>query len=68
VLSVPDLYEKIIRSRAIQVVYYDLKGKEYNISINGLLARVMQHEIDHLNGILFYQRLSLLKRNMTKNN
>ncbi|HRS01378.1 MAG TPA: peptide deformylase [Bacteroidota bacterium] len=66
-LSVPDFYEKILRPEAIQVVYYDLKGKEYNKNIDGLLARVMQHEIDHLNGILFYQRLSLLKRNMTKN-
>ena len=66
-LSIPDFYEKILRPSEVQVQYYDLKGKEYNVNADAILARVMQHEIDHLNGILFYQRLSPLKRNLTKN-
>ncbi|MCE5305284.1 peptide deformylase [bacterium] len=66
-LSIPDFYENLMRPAAIQVQYYDLKGKEYNISTDALLARVMQHEIDHLNGILFYQRLSKLKLTLAKN-
>lgn len=66
-LSVPDFYEKIMRPSAIQVIYYDLKGKEFNLGVDSLLARVMQHEIDHLNGILFYQRMNPLKRNLNKN-
>jgi peptide deformylase len=43
-----------------------LKGKEFNIEADDTLARVMQHEIDHLNGILFYERLTPLRRTLSK--
>jgi peptide deformylase len=46
----------------VKVKYLDLEGKEQEISANGLLATCLQHEIDHLNGVLFIDHISKLKR------
>ncbi|MGB9701095.1 MAG: peptide deformylase [Candidatus Kapaibacteriota bacterium] len=66
-LSIPDFYEEVERPDNILVKYYDLQEKEHIEEVSGYLSRVMQHEIDHLNGILFYQRLSPLKKTLSKN-
>lgn len=60
-LSFPDIYLMIKRSTAIELKYQDVKGEEHTIMLEGLAARCVQHEIDHLNGILFLQRASRLK-------
>lgn len=61
-LSVPDYSEKVKRAQRIQVMAYDQRGKEIRMEAEGLLARCIQHELDHLNGICFVERLSPLKR------
>ncbi len=66
-LSVPDLYEDVKRPSQIKVKYYDFNQKEIIKDLDGFLARVVQHEVDHLNGILFYQRFSPLKKTLNKN-
>jgi peptide deformylase len=66
-LSVPKFYEDVIRPVGVQVRFYDLNGKEQNMEADDILARVIQHEIDHLNGILFFERLNPLRRALSKN-
>lgn len=66
-LSVPELREDITRPKAIQIKYYDEDMKENREEVDGLLARVLQHEVDHLNGILFFERLSPIKRTLIQN-
>jgi peptide deformylase len=63
-LSLPDLRDVVIRPSAIQVRYLDRAMKEQVREVDGILARVMQHEIDHLNGIYFYERLSPIRRTL----
>ncbi len=65
-LSVPELYEKVPRSKSIEVLYYDADGNKQENTFEDLLARVVQHEIDHLNGILFFERISPIKRTLAK--
>ena len=65
-LSVPKFFENVIRPKKILVRYWDLKGKEHKFEADELLARVMQHEIDHLNGILFYERLTPIRKTLSK--
>lgn len=65
-LSVPEVQERVIRPLRVVVKGIDLKGKEGFIEAEGLLARVFCHEIDHLNGKLFIDHLSPLKRNLIK--
>jgi peptide deformylase len=64
-LSVPDLSEKVIRPARARVRALDLSGEEREIEGTGLLARALCHETDHLNGILFVDRLRGLKRELT---
>ncbi len=66
-LSVPTVYEDLQRPRMIRLKYWDINMKEQNIEADKLLSRVIQHEYDHLNGILFFERLSALKRTLIKN-
>lgn len=66
-LSVPDLYESVTRPKSIIVSYFDVHQKNHREELTGFLARVIQHEVDHLKGILFYQRFSPLKKTLTKN-
>ncbi|HFA60122.1 MAG TPA: peptide deformylase [Rhodospirillales bacterium] len=63
-LSLPDQYAEVTRPEAVEVVYLDERGEEHTLRADGLLARCIQHEIDHLDGILFIDRISALKRNM----
>ena len=57
-LSIPRLREKVRRSSGVKVTYDTLEGETHTIESDGLLARALQHEIDHLQGILFIDRLS----------
>jgi peptide deformylase len=65
-LSVPDYQAEVKRYEKITVRGLNLKGEEVEIEAEGLLAVVLQHEIDHLNGMLFIDRLSKLKRDLYK--
>ncbi len=65
-LSVPDCREDVKRAASILIEALDREGKPLRIEAEGLLAIVLQHEIDHLNGILFIDRISSLKRQMYK--
>lgn len=61
-LSFPDIFLKIKRAKKIEIEGLDINGKKVKIKAQGLLARVFQHEIDHLDGILFFNRLSFIKK------
>jgi peptide deformylase len=61
-LSIPEYYEEVERPARVKVSYRDLDGKTQEIEADGLLATCLQHEIDHLNGVLFIDYLSRLKR------
>lgn len=63
-LSLPNQFAEVTRPRAVRVRYRDLEGRERELEADGLLARCVQHEIDHLDGTLFTDRLSALKRDM----
>ncbi|MCG6917825.1 MAG: peptide deformylase [Deltaproteobacteria bacterium] len=65
-LSVPDYQAEVKRHEKVTVRGLNLKGEEVVIEAEGLLAIVLQHEIDHLNGLLFIDRLSKLKRDLYK--
>jgi peptide deformylase len=61
-LSIPDYYEEVERPAEVKVKYLDRDGKPREIAAKGLLATCLQHEIDHINGVLFIDHLSKLKR------
>ncbi len=63
-LSLPEQYADVTRPRAIRLRYQDERGDVHELEADGLLARCLQHEVDHLDGILFVDRLSPLKRNI----
>ncbi|HLZ66028.1 MAG TPA: peptide deformylase [Aliidongia sp.] len=63
-LSLPEQYADITRPAAVRVRYLDRDNKQQEIEADGLLATCIQHEIDHLDGVLFVDHLSALKRNM----
>jgi peptide deformylase len=63
-LSLPGQYADVTRPARVQVRYHDERGGRHEIDAEGLLAACLQHEIDHLDGILFVDHLSVLKRNM----
>ena len=63
-LSVPDQYAEVMRPDRVRARWLDRDGTEHEQWIDGLLAVCLQHEIDHLNGILFIDHLSRLKRDM----
>ncbi|MBD2745246.1 peptide deformylase [Microvirga sp. BT688] len=67
-LSIPEYYEEVERPDRVRFRYMDLKGETIEQDADGLLATCVQHEIDHLNGVLFIDYLSKLKRDrvMTK--
>jgi len=65
-LSLPDFRDIVVRPEAIQVRFFDRDMKEHVRQVEGLLARVMQHEIDHLNGIYFFERLSPIRRTLSQ--
>ncbi|MFH0952096.1 MAG: peptide deformylase [Patescibacteria group bacterium] len=61
-LSVPGVYGIVPRHRKIRVTGYDIKGNKQMIKAEGLFARVLQHEIDHINGILFIKKTKEITR------
>lgn len=61
-LSVPGAYEKVRRADRVKVRALDRDGKEFNLEADGLLAVCIQHELDHLNGKLFVDHISEIKR------
>ncbi|MBY5870228.1 peptide deformylase [Rhizobium leguminosarum] len=63
-LSIPDYYAEVERPATVSVKYLDRNGKEQTMEADGLLATCLQHEIDHLNGVLFIDHISRLKREM----
>ncbi len=63
-LSVPDLYEEVERPSRVRVRFVDYHGKQREIDCEGMLAVCIQHEMDHLEGVLFIDHLSRLKREM----
>ena len=63
-LSIPDAYGEVTRAERIVVEALDRDGKPFRREFSGLLARAIQHEIDHLDGILFVDHLSTLKRQL----
>jgi peptide deformylase len=63
-LSVPEHYADVVRPAACRVKYLDQDNKQQEMAAEGLLATCLQHEIDHLDGVLFIDHLTALKRNM----
>jgi len=63
-LSVPEHYADVVRPAACRVKYLDQDNKQQEIAAEGLLATCIQHEIDHLDGVLFIDHLTSLKRNI----
>ena len=61
-LSIPEVFADVERSATITLRAQDIDGKVYEVEANDLMARCLQHEVDHLHGKLFLDRLSLLKR------
>ncbi|MBS0249383.1 MAG: peptide deformylase [Proteobacteria bacterium] len=61
-LSIPEYYEEVERPAKVRVKYVDVDGKAHEVEADGLLATCLQHEIDHINGILFIDHISKLKR------
>ena len=63
-LSVPEIWDDVERPARIKAEYLDLDGKRVELEADGMLATCLQHEMDHLNGVLFIDHLSRLKRSM----
>ena len=63
-LSIPEYYEEVARPKAVKVKFLDSELKPQEIEAEGLLATCLQHEIDHINGVLFIDHISKLKRDM----
>ena len=65
-LSIPDIREDVFRQSKITIEYLDENFEKHTDTINGLAARVIQHEYDHIEGILFTDKLSSLKKRLIK--
>ena len=65
-LSIPEVREKVKRPEKITVIYNDVNMDEIEMEADGMLARVIQHEMDHLNGILFIDHLTSTKRTLLR--
>ncbi len=65
-LSIPDVREDVNRKDTINITYFDEKFEKHTETYDGLLARVIQHEYDHIEGVLFTDKLSSLKRRLLK--
>jgi peptide deformylase len=64
-LSIPDVHEDVERPARVKIRYLDLEGKPHEEDAEGLFATCVQHEVDHLNGVLFIDHISKLKRERT---
>jgi len=67
-LSFPGEYAQVTRFQEIEVTAFDIEGKQFTLSAQGLLSRAIQHELDHLNGILFIDKVPIYKREIIKKN
>lgn len=65
-LSIPDLREEVVRPETIRVRYRDREFVEQEVTASGLFGRVIQHEVDHLNGVLFIDHLNAVKRKLLR--
>ncbi len=65
-LSIPEYSETVKRAAKVKVRAQDKSGKVYELNAEGMLAKALQHEIDHLNGLLFIDRISPLKKDIFK--
>ena len=65
-LSIPDVVAEVNRATQIEIKAVDLNGKDIRYEASGILARALQHEMDHLNGILFWDSLGKIKRDILK--
>ncbi|MCF7798002.1 MAG: peptide deformylase [Lentisphaeria bacterium] len=65
-LSIPTVHEDVVRPKGVRIKYQSLDGQSHDEWIDTFLARVIQHEFDHLEGMLFIDRLSALKRSLLK--
>ncbi len=65
-LSIPDVMAELTRASQIEIKGYDLDGNEVRYEAEGYLARAFQHEMDHLNGVLFWDNLGKVKRDILK--
>jgi peptide deformylase len=65
-LSLPEVYEEVERPEKISIEYYDLNGVKQVLHAEGILATCIQHEYDHLNGIVFIDHLGSIKKNLLK--
>lgn len=65
-LSIPDIRDEVERAETIRVRYRDLEFRERELDADGLLGRVILHEIDHLNGILFIDHLGAMKQKLLR--
>ena len=63
-LSIPEIFAEVKRSQQVEVKGYDLNGNELRYEAEGFLARAFQHEMDHLKGVLFWDNMSKVKRNI----
>jgi peptide deformylase len=63
-LSVPDIYAEVERPASCRLRWHDIDGKLHEEAMEGMMATCIQHEMDHLEGVLFIDRLSRLKRSM----
>lgn len=66
-LSFPGLYQKIRRAKSIQVQAYDLKGQLVEINVSELASRALQHEIDHLHGVVFIDKMGPIAKLASRN-
>ncbi len=65
-LSIPDILETVVRPVAIRLRYLDRHMRQHEVELSGMPARVVQHEFDHLNGILFTDRIRPMRRRLLK--
>lgn len=63
-LSIPEIREEVTRAESIRIRYQDLEGVKHEEECHDMLARVLQHEIDHLNGVLFIDRITPIRRKL----
>ena len=61
-LSIPGIYTDVIRPSSVRVQAWNQKGRPFTLSVDGYLARVIQHEFDHLNGVVFLDRIDQKKK------
>jgi peptide deformylase len=65
-LSIPDVREDVFRKETVTIEYYDQDFKKHTDTFQGIVARIIQHEYDHIEGILFTDKLSALKKRLIK--